>query len=78
MMAILLETVFISECQRGFLSEVHSAGDAQRVEHDVDWRSVFEVRHILDGDNLRDDALVSVVRRTIRGDGDAQDDGVGI
>ena len=42
------------------LTHVHTAGDAQRIEHDVDRRSVLEEGHVLDGKYLRDDALVAV------------------
>ena len=33
---------------------------AERVEHDVDRRAVLEVRHVLDREDARDDALVAV------------------
>src|SRR6478736_3946924 len=42
------------------LADVHAARNAERVEHDVDGRTVREVRHVLDGEDLRDDALVAV------------------
>ena len=42
------------------LAEVHSAGDAERVEDDVDRGSVGEERHVLDRQDLGDDALVAV------------------
>src|SRR3954469_11928184 len=42
------------------LAEVHAARDAHRVEDDVDRRPVGEERHVLDGQDLRDDALVAV------------------
>ena len=42
------------------LSEVHARGNAERVEHDVDRRAVFHVRHVFFGQNLGDDALVAV------------------
>ena len=42
------------------LTHVHTAGDAQGIEHDVDRRSVLEERHVLDGEHLRDDPLVPV------------------
>src|SRR5690606_16062458 len=42
------------------LAEVHPARDAERVEHHVDRRAVREERHVLDGEDLRDDALVAV------------------
>src|SRR5690606_16710905 len=40
--------------------EVHAAGDTERVEDDVDRSSVFEERHVLDRQDLRDDTLVAV------------------
>src|SRR6266487_987321 len=42
------------------LSHIHSAGNAQRIEHDVDLRAVFEKRHVLDRHDLRDHAFVAV------------------
>ncbi len=42
------------------LTEVHSSRDAERVQHDVDRRAVREERHVLDGEDLRDDTLVAV------------------
>ncbi|CAB4972769.1 unannotated protein [freshwater metagenome] len=42
------------------LPDVHAAGNAERVENDVDGRSVLEERHVLGGQDLRDDALVAV------------------
>src|SRR5690606_35148765 len=42
------------------LADVHPAGHAQRVEHDVDRRAVLEERHVLDRQDLGDDALVAV------------------
>ena len=42
------------------LADVHPARHAERVEHDVDRRPVLEERHVLLGDDLRDDALVAV------------------
>ena len=42
------------------LADVHAAGDAERVEHDVDRGAVLEERHVLDGQDLGDDALVAV------------------
>src|SRR5690606_18035394 len=42
------------------LTEVHSTRDAERVEHHVDRRAVREERHVLDGEDLRDDTLVAV------------------
>ena len=42
------------------LADVHPARHAERVEHDVDRAAVLEERHVLLGDDLRDDALVAV------------------
>src|SRR5262249_25733894 len=42
------------------LSHVHSAGNAQRIEHDVDRRAVFEERHVLGGHDLRHDTLIAM------------------
>ena len=48
--------------QVGFedLTDVHPRGHAQRVQHDVDVLAVFQVRHVLDRQDLGDDALVAV------------------
>jgi hypothetical protein len=42
------------------LADVHPARDAERVEDHVDRAAVLEERHVLLGDDLRDDALVAV------------------
>nr|AHE14888.1 hypothetical protein asmbl_9 [uncultured bacterium] len=42
------------------LADVHPAGHAERVEHDVDRRAVLEEGHVLDREDLGDDALVAV------------------
>ena len=42
------------------LTDVHAARHAQRIEHDVDRRSVFQMRHVFDRNDLGDDALVAV------------------
>ena len=42
------------------LADVHPARHAERVEDHVDRSSVLEVRHVLLGDDLGDDALVAV------------------
>src|SRR3954469_2511350 len=42
------------------LAEVHAAGDAHRVQDDVDRSPIGEERHVLDGQDLRDDALVAM------------------
>ena len=42
------------------LADVHPARHAERVQHDVDGAAVLEERHVLLGDDPRDDALVAV------------------
>src|SRR4051812_18640109 len=42
------------------LADVHAARHAERVEQDVDRGAVRQVRHVLDGQHLGDDALVAV------------------
>ena len=42
------------------LADVHPAGHAQRVQDDVDRGAVGQEGHVLDGQDLRDDALVAV------------------
>ncbi len=42
------------------LADVHPARHAERVQDDVDRATVLEERHVLLGDDLRDDALVPV------------------
>ena len=42
------------------LADVHPARHAERVEHDVDRGAVLEERHVLDRQDLGDDALVAV------------------
>src|SRR3954447_26160278 len=42
------------------LADVHPARHTVRVEHDVDGRPVLEERHVLDREDLGDDALVAV------------------
>ena len=42
------------------LPDVHARRHAQRVQHDVDRRAVGHVRHVLLGEDPRDDALVAV------------------
>ena len=48
--------------QMGFqnLADVHAAGHAQRIEHDVDRGAVFQMRHVLDRQDAADHALVAV------------------
>ena len=42
------------------LTDVHAARHAQRIEHDLHRRAVFQERHVFDRQNLRDHALVTV------------------
>ena len=42
------------------LADVHARRHAERVEHDLDRRAVRQVRHVLLGEDARDDALVAV------------------
>ena len=42
------------------LADIHARRHAQRVQHDVDRRTVFEVRHVFDGHDARNHALVAV------------------
>src|SRR5580704_8285262 len=42
------------------LSHVHTGGDAQRIQNDLDRRAVVEVRHVLFWQNPRNDTLVTV------------------
>ncbi len=42
------------------LPDVHSARHAERVEHDVHRTSIRQIRHVLDGQDARDDTLVTV------------------
>ena len=42
------------------LTDVHTRRHAERIEDDLDRRSIGEVRHILFRQNARDDALVTV------------------
>jgi len=41
------------------LTHIHTAGHTKRIEHNLDRRSIFEVRHILLRQNACDDALVT-------------------
>src|SRR6185437_3546714 len=45
------------------LAYVHARGHAERIQHDVDGCAVREVRHVLDRNDGRDDALVAVASR---------------
>src|SRR5437868_2150730 len=42
------------------LPDVHPARNAERIEHDISMRSIFEERHILDRNDLRHHALVAM------------------
>ena len=52
------------------LADVHSARDAERVEDDVDRRAVGQVGHVLDRQDLGDDALVAVAAGHLVADAD--------
>ena len=49
-----------SEVNLQHLTEVHTSGNTQRVQNDVDRGSILQERHVLDGQNLGDNTLVSV------------------
>src|ERR1022692_4444026 len=49
-----------AEVRLQHLADVHPARHAERVEHDVHRRAVLKERHVLDRQDLRDDALVTV------------------
>src|SRR6202521_1584633 len=58
-----LQTQFMTRpSEVGFknLSHVHTAGHAERVQNDLDRRSILEVRHVLFRQDARDHALVPV------------------
>ena len=59
-----------SEVSLEHLAEVHATGDTERVEDDVDRGSVGEERHVLDRQDLRDDALVAVTTGELVARGD--------
>ena len=50
----------VAEVRLEHLADVHAARDAERVEDDVDRRAVGHERHVLDREDLGDDALVAV------------------
>ena len=52
------------------LADVHPARHAERVEDDVDRRAVGQVRHVLDREDLGDDALVAVAAGELVADRD--------
>ena len=49
-----------SQMRFQYLPEVHPGNNAQRIQDDINRRSVLEIRHILHGADLRDNALVPV------------------
>ena len=52
------------------LADVHPARHAERVEDDVDGGAVGHVRHVLDREDLGDDALVAVAAGELVADAD--------
>ena len=52
------------------LADVHSARHSERVEHDVDGRTIGEEGHVLLRDDLGDDALVTVTSGHLVTDGE--------
>ena len=50
----------VAEVRLQHLAQVHAAGHAERVEHDLDGGAVGKERHVLDGQDAGDDALVAV------------------
>ncbi len=42
------------------LADIHPAGNAERIEHDVDRRAIFQERHVFHRHDLRHHALVAV------------------
>ena len=50
----------VAEVRLEDLAHVHAGRDAERVLDDVDRRAVGQVRHVLDREDLGDDALVAV------------------
>ena len=53
----------ISEMSLEDLADVHARGHAQRIEHDIDRRSVGQIRHVFFGQNPRQHALVAMASR---------------
>ena len=47
------------------LPEVHAGDNAQRIQNDVNRRPIREIRHVLHGADLRNDALVAVAARKL-------------
>ena len=52
------------------LAHVHAGRDAEGVEDDVDGRAVGQVGHVLDREDLGDDALVAVAAGELVADAD--------
>jgi hypothetical protein len=72
-----LPDVLVSQPQRAasrggleHLADVHAGRDAERVEDDVDGGAVGQERHVLDGQDLGDDALVAVAAGELVADAD--------
>ena len=47
------------------LPEIHAGNDAERIQNDVHRRTIREIRHVLHGADLRDDALIAVAARKL-------------
>ncbi len=60
----------VAEVGLEHLADVHPARHAERVEDDVDGRAVGEERHVLDREDLGDDALVAVAAGQLVADRD--------
>ena len=58
----------IAEVGLEYLADVHPGRNAERVEDDVDRGAVGHERHVLDGQDLRDHALVAVAARQLVSD----------
>ncbi len=52
------------------LPHVHATGNAQRIQNDVDGRSIFKVRHIFDRQHLGNHTLITVASSHFVADGD--------
>src|SRR5437868_2015319 len=59
-----------AEVRLEHLADVHPARHAERVQDDVDRPAVRQERHVLFGDDARDDALVAVASRELVALGD--------
>ena len=53
-----------------YLTDVHTTGDAQRVEDDIDGGAVFHEGHVLDGEDFGNNTLVTVAACQLIADGD--------